>query len=137
MRSTKEAAAIQLEVKKLIREDVGIIKATVTENKTYALAAAKNTVGDVVLSQLTKLVSAKVPFYAKGYVASPVGQLLLANALNAGIKQYAASNGKALYVADAVMSSAYVSTAKTLDIPGLIDELIAGIELPDFGNTES
>jgi len=128
----EQIAAIELETKRLVREDQGIVGATVADNKEYIMAAAKNTAGDVVLDRLTKIAKDRAPMGTGGYVDTPIGQLALANALNMAIQQYAPNNAKAMVIADAVMSSAYIDAAKGLDVPGMIDELLAGVNIPGF-----
>ena len=130
---TKEQiAAIELETKRLVREEQGIVGSTVTDNKDNAIEAAKVVAGDTVLAQLTKVAKSKAPMGTGDYIESPVGQIALANALNMAIRQYAPSNPKAMVIAEAVMSAAYIGAAQSFDIPGMIEELLDGVSIPGF-----
>ena len=128
-----EERAVQLEVERLVREEEGVFKSTLTDNKRVATDAAKVIAGQAVLDQLTKLAKAKAPFGVKGYVDSPVGRIVLANALNLAVKQYMPTNAKAIAIADAAMSSAFITLGMSFDIPGMLDDLISGLPVVEGG----
>lgn len=98
------------------------------KNKTAAVQAAKVTTGKIAIKQVTKIISPKLPIMARGYVDTPLGRLAVANLFNFVVTQYLPNSQKASLVADAMLEGAMFDVASSLDIEGLVENVLEGID---------
>jgi hypothetical protein len=110
-----------------------ISKNAVTSRLSTAVAvngeAMKNAAfleaGTIVNKQLTKLASAKLPMMVRGYADSPVGKLVIANLFAVVIREMRKDDKALNRLAEASLEAAHLDMIRTLDIDGLIDELLS------------
>lgn len=110
------------------------VTAIVAANKSAAATAAKLEAGKVALTQLTKVAAKALPsgmagMFAKQYLDTPVGRVVVANLLNLAIEQYAPNNQKARIVAKAAMDAAMLEVVQSFNISEMIDKAIEGINI--------
>ncbi|WCX68698.1 hypothetical protein [Salmonella phage GSW6] len=110
------------------------VTAIVAANKSAAATAAKLEAGKVALTQLTKVAAKALPsgmagMFAKQYLDTPVGRVVVANLLNLAIEQYAPNNQKAKIVAKAAMDAAMLEVVQSFNISEMIDKAIEGINI--------
>ncbi|QFR57593.1 hypothetical protein CPT_Slocum_013 [Serratia phage Slocum] len=98
-------------------------------NKSAALSAARITAGKIAIKNVTKIVGGKLPLMVRGYADTAIGQLVIANIVKFAVDQYAANNKNAVLVADAMVEGAMIAALEGLDIEGLIDGLLKGVNL--------
>jgi hypothetical protein len=113
---------------------MNIPKNAVTARVTRAVAANKDAMenaayleaGFIANKQLGKLLAAKAPFMVRGYVETAIGRLVIANLASAVIAEFRPDHTLLGKLSHAMMVDAHQEVIKTLDIDGLIDELLSG-----------
>jgi hypothetical protein len=103
----------------------GRISRTVAANKDAMENAAFLEAGFIANKQVTKLLSAKAPLMVRGYIDSPVGKLVIANLFSSVIAEFRPNHSTLGKLSHAMMVDAHQEIIKTLDIDGLIDELLS------------
>lgn len=118
------------------------VNTIVAANKSAAVNAAKLEAGNIALKQITKAVAKAMPggivgMYAKQYIDTPVGRVIVANLLNVAVEQYASHNPKAKVVADAAMNAAMLEMVQSFNIGEMINEVIANVDISALTMTEN
>lgn len=105
-------------------------------NKTLALHAATLETGRAANDRILKMLRPKLPMMVRGYVDHPMAKLAVANAVSLAVQQYRPANAIAAQISDAMIASAYQEFIATFDIPGMLDELFAGVAVNNQVPTE-
>jgi hypothetical protein len=117
--STKEHSTINLKEKG--KSTMKNSLATVAgKNKEALRVAAQIEIGNVLLKQVKKVMKPKVPTILKGYVDTPIFEILIANSAAIALQHFAPDNKKAAMAADALIQSAMVNMAQSLKIDKLV-----------------
>ena len=98
-------------------------------NKIHAEGAAFLEAGRIANNKLTKLAKSKVPLMARGYVDTPVGKVILANAMAVAVDHFKGDNKVLNQLAQAMLVSAYQEAIASFDIEGLIDEFVSSSDI--------
>lgn len=107
-------------IKKQLKEE-SIMTKIVDTNKTIATQAAFNEAGRIFLNQVTKAVQKQAPLMVKGYVDTPAGKLLLANATVLAVQHFRGSDVRLNRLANAALGQAYQEMYKAFDIEKFIE----------------
>jgi hypothetical protein len=97
----------------------------ISSNMTAATNAAKLEVGHVANDQLAKIVGKRTPKKYAALLDTPLGHLMLANAVTVAGQAFYPGNQNLRMLTHAMTVDAYQQLVKTLDIPGIIDELLS------------
>ena len=106
------------------------VKEQFDKNKTAAIMAAKLTAGKALNTKALKLITPKLPFWAKGAVEHPLASVALANIVGIAIQQYAGDNTKAAQVADLMLDASAVQALEAFNVDEMLEGLLDGIKLP-------
>lgn len=90
-------------------------------NKQIATQAAYNEAGRIFLNQVTKAVAKQAPLMVKGYVDTPAGKLVLANATVMAVQHFRAGDARLNKLANAALTQAYQEMYKAFDIEKFIE----------------
>lgn len=109
------------------------VKEVMNKNNDAAQIAAKITAGKSLNSVALKKVRPMLPMVARGYVDSPLANIVLANIVNFLVLNFAENNNKAVWISEAMMTAAMTDFFDGFDIEALISEIIdsASIVLPE------
>ena len=110
--------------------------AVVGQNKESAVLAAKLTAGNVLNDRVVKLIKPQLPIVARGYAETELGKAVAANVAAAALIHFFPTNQKAVLAAEAMITAAMANFVASFDIEGTVNELLDGINLPDFGQAE-
>lgn len=124
---------------KKVKKDMKQIATEVADiNKDSLKIAGKIVAGQTIINRIRKLADAHIP--ATGVLRkvwdSAFGDLVISNLLLVATRFYP-DNPKLNNVAEMTNLAAAVSTKDKLDVQGMIDRLLDGIELPGFGDEKS
>ena len=108
-------------------------KEVMDQNKAAMVTAAKIEIGNVAVKQAVKVVKSQMPLMVKGYMDLPVAEIIVANLVVMGIKQFAPDNEKAAIVADAMLIAAMQTQLKDFNIQKMVDDFVNGIDLSALG----
>jgi len=112
------------------------LAAVVATNKDAGVLAASLVAGNVVNGRLAKIVTPKLPIMVRGYAQTDLGEAVIANIFAAGLIHMFPDNTRVLMASDCMIKAAAVKFASTLNIESMIDELLAGVELPTLTQGE-
>lgn len=90
-------------------------------NKQIATQAAYNEAGRIFLNQVTKAVAKQAPLMVKGYVDTPAGKLVLANAAVMAVQHFRGQDARLNKLANAALAQAYQEMYKAFDIEAFIE----------------
>lgn len=119
--------------KAAITKEEPIMKNAVTSRLSAVaeanMGAVKNAAyieaGTIVNRQLTKLAMAKAPMMLRGYLDNSIGKLVVANIFAVAMRELRPGNVQLQTLADAAILSAYQDVIRTIDLDGMIDELLS------------
>lgn len=108
-----------------------ILSMLVANNKAAAVNAGEMEAGRLINQRIASVFSGKVklPFGTSGMVNTPVGHVVLANLFATLIREYAPDNALAARAADGAVKSAAYELLRGVDIPAMLDEVLAGVAL--------
>jgi len=101
---------------------------TVEQNKEAAIIAAKMEAGRIITKQVIKQAAKHVPFWAKGYLDTPLAPVILANAV--AMLGNHTGNPKVQKVAEFMLLAAADTTVQSFNLDKIIDDVLSGIKLP-------
>lgn len=101
---------------------------TVDQNKEAAIIAAKMEAGRVINKQVIKQAAKHVPFWAKGYLDTPLAPVVLANAV--AMLGNHTGNAKVQKVSELMLLAAADVTVQSFNLDKIIDDVLSGIKLP-------
>lgn len=101
-----------------------LISKAVETNKKAATSAAIFETGRIANNALAKMVAPKLPVLVRGYLMTPLGKLLLANAVKMAFDQFRPDNATAQRLANGMIVAAYSEVIATFNIEDLLDELL-------------
>lgn len=103
--------------------------ANVDAAKVAATITAGNTLNKVVARQL---VDRKVlPILVRGYADTAFGAVIIANIADFAVKQFNVKNPKARLATEAMMQAAMVDLLAEVDFEGIINDVLANVDLGD------
>ena len=103
-------------------------KKTVSQNKEAAIIASKMEAGRILNKQVLKQAAKHVPFWAKGYLDSPLAPIIIANA--AAMLGNHTGNTKVQKLSELMLLAAADTTVQSFNLDKIIDDALAGIKLP-------
>lgn len=112
------------------------LASVVATNKEAGILAASLVAGNVVNGRLAKIVTPKLPLMVRGYAQTDLGEAVIANIFAAGLMHMFPDNTRVLMATDCMIKAAAVKFASTLNIEQMVDELLAGVELPTLTQGE-
>ena len=105
-------------------------------NKEALKVSAEIVAGNILNAQVVKLVKPRLPMMVKGYADTEIGEAVIANIFAAGLMHMFPDNTRVLLAADCMIKAAAVKFANTLNVESMVDELLAGVELPTLAQGE-
>lgn len=103
-------------------------KKTVSQNKEAAIIASKMEAGRILNKQVLKQAAKHVPFWAKGYLDSPLAPIIIANA--AVMLGNHTGNTKVQKLSELMLLAAADTTVQSFNLDKIIDDALTGIKLP-------
>jgi len=100
-------------------------------NKEALRIAAGLEAGKIINNKLVELVKPRIPVYARGYIDSPIGKAVLANAVASAMIHFLPTNQKATAAAEAMVQAGMVGFVGSFNIEEMINELLEGVTLPE------
>ena len=94
-------------------------------NTEAATSAAFMEAGRIANNQLAKLAAKQLPIVVRGYAETALGKLIIANIAAVAIERFKPDNRQAATLSKAMMVQAYQELIATVDIEGLIDEMLS------------
>lgn len=101
---------------------------TVEQNKEAAIIAAKMEAGRIITKQVIKQAAKHVPFWAKGYLDTPLAPVILANGV--AMLGNHTGNPKVQKVAEFMLLAAADTTVQSFNLDKIIDDVLSGVKLP-------
>jgi len=101
---------------------------TIDQNKEAAIIAAKMEAGRVINKQVIKQAAKHVPFWAKGYLDTPLAPVVLANAV--AMLGNHTGNAKVQKVSELMLLAAADVTVQSFNLDKIIDDVLSGIKIP-------
>jgi len=98
-------------------------------NKAAATSAAFLEAGRIANNQLTKVASKKLPIVVRGYADHPLGKLVIANLAAMAAQHFRGDDANLKKLTSAMTVQAYQELIQTVDIEGIIDELLESKEV--------
>jgi hypothetical protein len=98
-------------------------------NTEAAKLAASVTVGNIINTRVTNIITPKLPLMVRGYASTPLGKAALANMVSAAIVHFMPKNEKAMLAANAMVTAAMLEFTATFNIESMIDEVLNGLDL--------
>ena len=120
-KTTKKGSTIMEKVKQTAKQ-------TVAQNKEAAIIASKMEAGRILNKQVLKQAAKHVPFWAKGYLDSPLAPIIIANA--AAMLGNHTGNTKVQKLSELMLLAAADTTVQSFNLDKIIDDALAGIKLP-------
>lgn len=120
-KTTKKGSTIMEKVKQTAKK-------TVSQNKEAAIIASKMEAGRILNKQVLKQAAKHVPFWAKGYLDSPLAPIIIANA--AAMLGNHTGNTKVQKLSELMLLAAADTTVQSFNLDKIIDDALAGIKLP-------
>lgn len=114
------------------QEETSIMKTTlsavIAENKAAAINAGEMETGRLVVNRIVAVVKKRAPMMIKGYIDTPVGRIAVANLFATLVREYMPDNALAGRAADGAVKSAAYEVLRDIDIPAMIEEVLAGFK---------
>lgn len=101
---------------------------TVDQNKEVAIIAAKMEAGRIINKQVIKQAAKHIPFWAKGYLETPLAPVVLANAV--AMLGNHTGNTKVQKISELMLLAAADVTVQSFNLDKIIDDMLSGIKLP-------
>lgn len=101
-----------------------IVKNITETNLRGVTTAAILEAGFVANKQISKMVASKAPMMVRGYLDTPLGRLLVANAAQVASRQFRPGDERLTRLTNAMVTSAYQDVIREIDINGMIDSLL-------------
>lgn len=115
-----------------IKEETSKMKTTLSavlaENKAAAINAGEMETGRLVVNRIVAVVKKRAPMMIKGYIDTPVGRIAVANLFATLVREYMPDNALAGRAADGAVKSAAYEVLRDIDIPAMIEEVLAGFK---------
>lgn len=118
-----------LSVKENNTKETNMFDKLINTNKIVAGNAAFMEAGRMANNQLAKVAASKAPMFARGYVDTPVGKLVIANLAAVIAAQYRPNDPKLAKLANAMMQSAYVEAIQSFKIEDMIKEFLSNADI--------
>jgi len=101
-----------------------MINQIIENNKSAAITATYLEAGRMANDQIVKVASKKLPLMARGYAATPVGRLILANLAQLAAAHFKPDNKKLSRITGAMVAESYTQVIKEFDLDGMLEELM-------------
>ena len=105
------------------------VNKTIELNKAAATSAAFLEGGRIANNQLAKVAAKKLPIVLRGYAEHPIGKLVIANLAAIAAQQFRADDENLKKLTSAMTVQAYQEMIQTIDVEGIIDELVESKEV--------
>lgn len=100
--------------------------AVLNDNKTAAKQAAYNEAGRIANSQARKLLAKKAPLAIRGYLDTPLGQVLVANLVAVAAQHLRPQDATLRKLTTAMTTMAYHELINTFDFEGMLEDFLGG-----------
>ncbi len=104
----------------------------IDQNKEGFKTSAKRRAGKMFNDRAVALVQSKLPFGTKAYAETELGRFVIANLISAAIVKFGYTNEKLLIVAEAGVADATDQALGSLNLEGIINDLLDGIDTSAF-----
>lgn len=101
-----------------------LLSTAVDTNKKAATSAAVFETGRIANNALVNMIKPKLPMMTRGYLDTPLGKLVLANAVKMAVDQFKPDNATAQRLANGMIVAAYTEAIQAFDIESLLDDLL-------------
>lgn len=101
---------------------------TLDQNKEAAIIASKMETGRILNKQVLKQAAKHVPFWAKGYLDSPLAPIIAANAV--AMLGNHTGNTKIQKISELMLLGAADATVQSFNLDKIIDDVLKGVKLP-------
>lgn len=101
---------------------------TLDQNKEATIIASKMEAGRILNKQVLKQAAKHVPFWAKGYLGSPLAPIIIANA--AAMLGNHTGNTKIQKLSELMLLGAADATVQSFNLDKIIDDILKGVKLP-------
>lgn len=113
----------------------GALNVAFKANAELAKSAAYLEAGRIVNNKLAQLVAPKLPVLFRGYATTPVGRLVLANAIMVAAQKFRPADQRLAKLGYAAVTEAYGQVFEGLNIEALIDSFIGDSAIASVLNT--
>jgi hypothetical protein len=133
-KSMHNAAMVVTDIKSMqmlvkFKKETSMIKKTIDTNKTMAVTAAVNETARIVNKKASTMLAKAAPMAVRGYVDTAFGRLVSANLFVIAIENLRPNDPRLKKLSEAMVAQAYQELYQELDIEGLLDKLLAGVNL--------
>ena len=105
------------------------VQTILSTNKQAATSAAYLEAGRIANNKLAELGTSAAPFFAKGYVNTPGGKLVLANIAAVAARELRPNDQKLARLVEAMTTQAFLEIYQSFDIEGKLDALMESTEI--------
>ena len=106
----------------------------IDQNKEGFSISAKQRAGKIFNDRTTALVAKQIPFPFNKYVETEFGRFAVANLISAAIIKFGHTNEKLLLLAEAGVLDAADQALGSLNLEGIVNDLIDGIDVSGLTN---
>jgi len=117
---------INLGSKNMIKNTV---EKMIETNKVSAVRTAKMELGKSANKLVLDKLKPQLPMIVRGYAESPIAELVVGNIVAGLLIQFAPNNKKANILSDAMIAAGVQVAVEQFDIPGLVKELLANVDI--------
>ena len=103
-------------------------------NKGAFKASAKRRTGNMINQRVVGLITPRLPFWARSYAETSLGQAVICNMVAGAVIKYLPSNEKAILAADAMVTASMDDFVGSFNIEEMINDVLDGIDLSGLSN---
>lgn len=108
-----------------------LITRAFTANKDAAKSAAVLEAGRVSNNVAAKLLAEQAPLMLKGYIDTPVGRLIIANAASMAVRELRANDKRLTALTEAMLTAAYAEAFAKIDVQALIEKVLDHVQIKE------
>lgn len=108
-----------------------LITRAFTANKDAVKSAAVLEAGRVSNNVAAKLLAEQAPLMLKGYIDTPVGRLIIANAASMAVRELRANDKRLTALTEAMLTAAYAEAFAKIDVQALIEKVLDHVQIKE------
>ena len=101
------------------------VQQVIANNMQLGTSAAFLEAGRIANNQISSVAASKLPMLMRGYAATPLGRLIIANIAALAAEHFRADDKRLKRLTNAMTVSAYQELLQTLDIEQFIEDLVS------------
>ena len=101
------------------------VQQVIANNMQLGTSAAFLEAGRIANNQISSVAASKLPMLMRGYAATPLGRLIIANIAALAAEHFRADDKRLKQLTNAMTVSAYQELLQTLDIEQFIEDLVS------------